>query len=303
MDLKELRYFFAVAEAGSFSAAAQRINIAQSALSRHIKLLEHDVGGELFTRLPRGIALTEAGKILFERARRILDDVSTVRQDLQTHHGELRGIASLVAPSSLATILFEPLAIHFLKNYPNVQLRLSEGLSPDALNRVSQGDSEIAVVTEPPSSDHWKLELLFHEQILLLAPGGTQDIRKRLTLDEATRLPLITSSQGKRSKLLEASISGHGAMEPPVQIDSLYPVLKLVQNGHGCAILPSCALALDVAKDLHVSEVTDYSVTRWIATSRGRPLSRASEELIAVLRSEAKTLEAKGLIRTPNKKY
>jgi LysR family transcriptional regulator, nitrogen assimilation regulatory protein len=302
MDLRELRYFIAVAQAGSFSAAAQRLHIAQSALSRHIKALEEDVGGELFVRVARGVVPTEAGDILFGRAKRILEDVFATKQDLQTHHGELRGVASLVAPSSLSEILFVPLANHFTRNFPKVQLRLSEGLSPDALERVSHGDAEVAIITEPPTGDHWSLELLFHEQILLVAPKGTKKLRKSITLQQATRLPLITPSRVKWPKLLEAALSSPGALEPVIQVDSLVPVLQMVHNGSGYAVLPSSVLATQAIRDLHVCPVVDYSVTRWIAVSRGRPVSRASNELISAIRSEAKTLEARGLIRTPRGK-
>lgn len=170
MDLRELRYFLAVAQAGSFSAAAQRLYIAQSALSRHIKSLEDELGGKLFIRVARGVELTEAGSLLSRRAKRIVDDVFATQQDLLTHHGELRGIASLVVPSSLSECLFVPLVDHFSHNFPKVQLRLSEGLSPEAVERLSQGEVEVAIITEPPSGDHLNLELLFEEQMLFVAP-------------------------------------------------------------------------------------------------------------------------------------
>ncbi len=298
MDMRELRYFVAVAEAGSFSAAAQRLYIAQSALSRHIKALEDKVGGELFIRVARGIELTEAGDILLRRAKRILDDVFTTQQDLLTHHGELRGIASLVVPSSLGECLFVPLVDHFSLHYPKVQLRLSEGLSREAAERLMQGDVEVAIVTEPPAGDFLNLELLFEEQMLFVAPKGTRGVKKKMSLREAAAFPLIVPSRTKWPNRLEAALSGPEAIEPSIQVDSHVPTLKMVQSGRGCAVLASCALASHASSGLVVSEVVDYSAKRWIAVSRGRPVSRASKELISVLRAEANTLEARGLIRT-----
>lgn len=299
MDLRGLRYFLAVAQAGSFSAAAQHLYVAQSALSRHIRMLEEEIGGELFARNARGVDLTEAGELLRLRAKRILDDVFATQQELQTHHGELRGVASLVAPSSLAEALFVPLADHFTRNFPKVQLRLSEGLSPDALERVLQGDAEVGIITERPTTDHWNLELLFEEKMLLVGPRGTRGLKKKMTLHEAVRLPLITPSRVKWPRLLEAALSSPGASEPAIQVDSLVPVLRMVQNGRGYAVLPSCALVSQAARGLEQSELTDYSVTRWIAVSRGRAVSRAGKELIAALRSEARTLKDRRLIRAP----
>lgn len=299
MDLRALRYFVAVAQAGSFSAGAARLYVAQSALSRHIKTLEEELGGDLFVRVPRGVELTEAGSLLLKRAACILNDVFTTQQDLLTHHGELRGVASLIAPSSLGECLFVPLVDHFSRNFPKVQLRLSEGLSREAADRLSQGEVEVAIVTEPSAGDHLDLELLFEEQMLFVAPKGTHRVKKKMTLQEAARFPLIVPSRFKWPKQLEAALLSPGAREPAIQVDSHFPTLKMVRSGRGCAVLSSCAMASGEFRDLVVSRVVDYSVKRWVAVSRARPVSRASSELISVLRSEAKTLEARGLISRP----
>lgn len=298
MDLRELRYFLAVADAGSFTAAAQRLFVAQSALSRHIKLLEEEIGGDLFVRVARGVELTEAGGLLARRARRILEDVFTTQQDLLTHHGELRGIASLVVPSSLSECLFVPLADHFSLNYPKVQLRLSVGLSPEAVDDLLQGEVEVAIITEPPPGEHLNLELLFEEQMLFVAAKGTRNLKKEMTLREAAQFPLIVPSRFKWPKRLEAALLSPGSQEPAIQMDSHIPTLKMVASGRGYAVLASCAVASSAFQGLEISEIVDYSAKRWIAVSRGRTLSRASNELISVLRSEAKTLEKRGLIRT-----
>lgn len=72
MDLRQLRYFIAVAERGGFAAAASTLNVAQSALSRHVKELEHELGGKLFERGARGVSVTESGKVLLARGRWLL---------------------------------------------------------------------------------------------------------------------------------------------------------------------------------------------------------------------------------------
>jgi len=106
MDLRQLRYFTAIAEQGSFSHAANSLNVAQSALSRHVQALEADLGGPLFERGARGVTLSEAGRTLFERARFILAEVESARAEATAKNKALTGILRFGAPSSFANVLF-----------------------------------------------------------------------------------------------------------------------------------------------------------------------------------------------------
>src|SRR5438094_5455838 len=106
MDLRQLRYFTAVAERGSFSAAASALNVAQSALSRHVQLLEQEVGGPLLERGARGVTLSEAGRLLLDRARYILGEVETLRDAVTARNQEVTGTVRFGAPPSLAYVLF-----------------------------------------------------------------------------------------------------------------------------------------------------------------------------------------------------
>src|SRR5260370_2003644 len=102
MDLRQLRCFVAVAERGGFSAAASALNVAQSALSRHIKLLEHELGGALFERGARGVAVTESGKVLLTRSRWLLSTLDDIKAEILTEKPEPNGPGRLVAPSTPA---------------------------------------------------------------------------------------------------------------------------------------------------------------------------------------------------------
>jgi LysR family transcriptional regulator, nitrogen assimilation regulatory protein len=90
MDLRQLRYFIGVAERGGFGAAASAMNIAQSALSRHIKELEYELGGALLTRTARGVAVTESGKVLLERGRWLLGMVDNIKAEVRERRRALR---------------------------------------------------------------------------------------------------------------------------------------------------------------------------------------------------------------------
>ena len=103
MDLRQLRYFVAVAERGGFGAAASALNVAQSALSRHIQQLEHELGGALLERGARGVSVTESGKVLLARGRWLLTTVDDIKAEVRTENREPSGTVRLGAPSSLAT--------------------------------------------------------------------------------------------------------------------------------------------------------------------------------------------------------
>src|SRR5215467_8113436 len=139
MDLRQLRYFVTVAERGGFGAAASALNVAQSALSRHVRLLEHELGGPLLERGARGVAVTEAGKVLLARGRWLLGTLDDIKAEVLTENREPGGTVRLGAPSSLADNVYAPLAKIFTRRFPRVHLELSEGLTEEITDRLLRG--------------------------------------------------------------------------------------------------------------------------------------------------------------------
>ena len=170
MDLRQLRYFVAVAERGGFGAAASALNVAQSALSRHIKQLEHELGGTLLERGARGVSVTESGKVLLARGRWLLGAVDDIKAEVRTENREPSGTVRLGAPSSLADILYAPLAKIFVERFPRVRLELSEGLTEAMSDRLLRAELDIAIVTVPQPNDHLDYETLVVEQVFLIGP-------------------------------------------------------------------------------------------------------------------------------------
>ena len=136
MDLRQLRYFVAVAERGGFAAAASALNVAQSALSRHVKELERELGGALLERGARGVSATESGKVLMTRGRWLLGLIDDVKAEVRTENREPSGTVRLGAPSSLGDIFYAPLARLIAKRFPRVRLELSEGLTEAMCDRL-----------------------------------------------------------------------------------------------------------------------------------------------------------------------
>jgi LysR family nitrogen assimilation transcriptional regulator len=174
MNLKQLRYFVMVAESGGFSQASDAAHLAQSALSRHVRLLEEELDTRLFDRTGRGVILTEQGEYLLEQARSILDQVVHVERSLQAWYEHPIGRVRL-GMTPTGSIHSAPALIRELRSlYPEISLHISEGISANLCNRVLDGQLDLAVVFEEPVSDLLRTELLRTEPLCLVTAPGVE---------------------------------------------------------------------------------------------------------------------------------
>ncbi|RZJ52581.1 MAG: LysR family transcriptional regulator, partial [Acidovorax sp.] len=121
MDLKQLEYFVRVAELGSFTRAAAALDVAQSALSRQIRLLEVELRQNLLVRNGRGATPTEAGKLLVEHGRGILHQMARAREDMDRMRGGLSGRVAIGLPNSVARVMTVPLTRAFRQELPEAR--------------------------------------------------------------------------------------------------------------------------------------------------------------------------------------
>ncbi|MFM2261786.1 MAG: HTH-type transcriptional regulator CynR, partial [Pseudomonadota bacterium] len=149
MDLKQLEYFVRVAELGSFTRAAQALNVAQPALSRQVRLLEVELRQNLLVRNGRGATPTQAGQLLLEHGRGILHQVERAREELGRVRTGLTGRVALGLPPSVARVLTVPLTRAFRSKMPEAQLSISEGLSSAMQENLQNGRLDIAVLYNP----------------------------------------------------------------------------------------------------------------------------------------------------------
>src|SRR5512141_773349 len=132
MELRQLQNFIAVAEEQHFTRAARRMNVVQSALSTSIRLLEEELGADLFVRSTRQVRLTEAGRVLLEKARVALDAVRDAREAVAAVQGLKLGTVNIGTVQSLPAFLDLPsLLSEFHGQYPGIEVRLTQGGSTD----------------------------------------------------------------------------------------------------------------------------------------------------------------------------
>jgi LysR family nitrogen assimilation transcriptional regulator len=292
MDLRQLRYFVAVAERGGFGAAASALNVAQSALSRHVKQLEHELGGSLLERGARGVAATESGKVLLARARWLLGTVDDIKAEVRTENREPSGTVRLGAPPSLADILYAPLAKIFVERFPRVRLELSEGLTEAVSDRLLRAELDIAIVTMPQPIDHLDYETLVVEQLFLIGPARDPLLRSgRLTRKAFSALPaaVLPLSRNPFPPGVPSSLS----------VDGATPMKRIVAAGLGYGLLPFSGVHQEIAAGLLSAALVPWMrADRVMALPRARPVSRATREVVAALKEVCRELIRDGIILT-----
>ena len=292
MDLRQLRYFVAVAERGGFGAAASALNVAQSALSRHIKQLEHELGGTLLERSARGASVTESGKLLLARGRWLLSAVDDIKAEVRTENREPSGTVRLGAPSSLADILYAPLAKIFIERFPRVRLEMSEGLTEALCDRLLRAELDIGIVTMPQPNDHLNYETLVIEQVFLIGPPRDPLLQKgRLTRREFNALPaaVLPLSRNPFPEGVPSSL----------RVDGATPMKRIAAAGLGYGMLPFSGIHQEVAAGvLSAALVPWLRADRVMALPRGRPISRAAREVVAALKEICRDMIQRGVILT-----
>ena len=192
MDFRQLRTFSCVAELGSLSKASDTLRVAQPALSRQIKLLEHELRAELFTRNGRGMVLTEAGRLLLARTAGIVRQIDQIRDDIQSAGGAPSGRVVLGLVPTVSCVLSARLARRTVESYPGISLCIVESYSGHLIEWLHRGEMDLAVIYGPSVDLHLSVQSL-----------GRDDDRRR----RAARLRAGAEKAG-RDRLAVATAAG-----------------------------------------------------------------------------------------------
>ncbi len=195
MEMHQLRYFVAVAQANSFSRAAEACCVSQPSLSQQIAKLESDVGQRLLDRLGRRVQLTDAGRQLLDAALAILAMVEDAERRL-SDDGNLAGCRlTLGAIPTIAPYLLPVVLRQFEKRHPGVEMTVHEDVTRNLSAAVLSGDIDLAVMALPIEDDRLAFETLWTEPLLLALPRGHRLCRKKeITLEnlQEERFLLLT---------------------------------------------------------------------------------------------------------------
>src|SRR3954447_8508202 len=249
MELRQLAYFVAVAEERHFTRAAERVTIAQPAVSQQIRRLEAELGEELFVRDRRAVALTAAGEALLPHARAALAAVAGAREAVGALSGLLTGRLAVGLVQPLPDRQMSRLLGEFRRRHPHVELALIEG-EPEALGTsLSAGRLDVAVIAlgrydRPPPDLETRL-IATEPVVVALHPEHLLATRAAIALRALREEPMVTLVRGSRLRnTLEAACRTAGfAPRVVAETSDLGLLVELAAERIGVAILPASGLA------------------------------------------------------------
>jgi DNA-binding transcriptional LysR family regulator len=246
METHQLRYFLAVAQTGRFTQAARQCNVSQPSLSIQIAKLEDELGGPLFERTRKGGKLTARGETFLPRAKAILGEMESAREDAKALSGLTLGRVSLGCMPTTGAHLLPPILTAFRKAHPKIQVQLKEESSPDLARDLEQGEIELAIMDEAglrPGLDHQKI---LKEELLLALPTRHPLAGKRsLTLQQVAQEPFILMKHGHGFRQITLDLYRKAGLEPKVVFESggIETVQALVAAGLGISLVPRMVAA------------------------------------------------------------
>jgi LysR family nitrogen assimilation transcriptional regulator len=301
MELRQLEYFIAIAEAGAFSRAAMRLAVPQPVLSRHIRALERELGTELYHRTGRGIVLTEAGRILEQHARGVLETTAGAKRAIGAIGSAPAGKVTIGMPPSVGAVLTATIVGQFRAQFPRVSLGVMEGFSGHVIEWLTTGRIDVAVLYNAPRTSTLAADPLVTDELFLLGPPGDPAGVGKGTVPgvRLAELPLILPSRPHGLRVLVDEFLGRVGVAPSVQveIDAMASTLSLVEKGLGYTILSySCVHPLIEAGRIRKWSIVEPMMTRTlvVATSTQRPVTKAARALVGFVRQQVDRLVAEG---------
>ena len=252
MDIRQLRAFTAIAETGTFTAAAERVHVTQAAISMQIRQLERETGVRLFVRAPRRVLLTEAGEKLLERARVILREHDAALNELAALTGADKGrlrigsASAMVSGDPLPQILKKLKAAHAA-----VETSVFSGTSEDLVQRLMNGEIDAAFVSLPVEARGVQTELLNEDYLVAIAsPRHKLAKQKVVSAYALSSEKLILGERGGNTRRLIDQFFAQAGVTPNVamELSRLSAIKRMVEEDMGVGIVPLQSVQEEVAR-------------------------------------------------------
>jgi DNA-binding transcriptional LysR family regulator len=252
MEIRQLRAFLAIAELGTFTAAAQRVHVTQAAISMQIRQLENELGAKLFVRAPRRVMLTEAGEHLLQRARQILRDHDAALDEIAELAGAERGRLRVGSASAMVTTDVLPELLKELRRqHAHAEVTVASGTSEALVQQILSGELDLAFVSLPVEARGINTERLSQDQLVAIA-SPLHRLAKQRTVSAYTLAgeKLILGERGGNTRRLidqffaQAGVTLRVAMELSRQA----AIRRMVEEDMGVGIVPLLTVVDEVEK-------------------------------------------------------
>lgn len=296
MEFRQIRYALSVAKQRSFTKAASRLNISQSAVSEQVRLLEEEVGFPLFARTPRGIELTDRGRTFLYEAERVVGDLLSLSDTARRLKGAISDTLTIGMGSGMAQIFMPRLFPRLHEILPGVRLEVLTAPTKNIFNELHEEriDAGLAIETDP---DRLPAGLVFFRlttaELALIVPPKHPLARSRTPVDIGRLLaePIIMSELTVGYGQAVLSLFTDLGTRPNILAiaDNIETIKVIVQSGKGIAIVPRACAENEV--ELGVLKALPITPSRSVALSlfrRRQPLSRRKESFLTSLQDALK---------------
>jgi DNA-binding transcriptional LysR family regulator len=287
-------YFYEAVRCGTIRAAADWLNVAPSAVSRQIGLLETELDASLVERHARGVKPTEAGQFVIEYFREQIAH----RDDLLSRLQELRGLRTghvnvVLGEGFVSDIMSGPMQL-FSKQYPGIAVNLDLGGSNEVIRKITEDEGEIGLIYNPPHEPKLVSRASRMQPLMaIVAPGFPRASRTHtMTIQELASYPLAAThpSFGTRQMLQAVEFADKVRLEPIVTTNSIAILKQFAKAGLGIVCLPEFAVSTELdAKELIAIPIEHRllaSAEAHVVTRVGRKLSVASNKLLQLMTSQ-----------------
>jgi DNA-binding transcriptional LysR family regulator len=288
MTIRQLEVFLGVAQAKSFSRAAERIHLSQPTLSEHMRELEEELGVRLFVRHPRSVSLTEAGRIFGDYATRVVATLAAGRQALAELNGLQQGSLVVGASTTPGTYVLPALIARFRQAYPGITVALRIANSRIVEERVRDGDVDVAVIGGHMLGPGERCVAAGIVDELRLIVSAKHPIGETISRAKLSREPLLIREEGSATRqvteraLREAGIT----VRPAMELDHTETIKRAVVAGLGIAFVSRYAIEDEVrAGRLRVVGVEKLKIRRHfhVIHDERRPLSASARAFVDFL--------------------
>lgn len=281
----------AVAEHASFTRASEQLYVAQSAISRKVRLLEDELGEPIFQRVNKKVLVTPAGETLLRYARKIFQDIRNAKLEIsefaRLDRGQLRVGAGMVA----CMYMLPPVLERFRSLHPRIELEVFTAPTDELLNKLRENSIELGVLTLPVEQTNLEVVPIATEQMVVVcSPHHSVLSRKAsITAAEIQEFPLIVFPRGARTRNLLDEFFHRAQITPRIAMESenVATIKPLVKIDLGISIIPIQSVADEIKrKELHCLKIRDYKVSRQVGLvyHKSDTLPKMLAELIRIFR-------------------
>ncbi|CAB5686193.1 HTH-type transcriptional regulator AbgR [Delftia tsuruhatensis] len=285
IDQRQLQCFLEVVNTGSINRAAQKLHIAQPALSRRIQQLEHALGTELFVRTKAGVDLTAPGQRLYGKAQAWLMEFERLQQSMRQEvepGGDVLRLGMAAGPMAL---LLPRVMAWAVELSPGLRLRVIEGDRPSLREQIFAGQLDFAISTDVCPQPRIAREPLWKEALFLVAP--------RATADRPAPFVIPTSDSDIARAVADAAASIGLHPDSGIAVTPTASVKRLIAAGGARSILPFSAVHEEALKDsLQLQSIPGAFVERHLIWLKDRPRSAAADALHAAIRHSVSAMLA-----------